>query len=47
MENKQFIDLARDQLNRVLGFFPRVDAKISVLLSVAVFLKVEMEKHSD
>jgi hypothetical protein len=27
MENKQVIDLARDQLNRVLGFFPRVDAK--------------------
>jgi hypothetical protein len=36
MENTQFIDLARDQLNRVLGFFPRVDAKISVLLSVAI-----------
>ena len=36
MENKQLIDLARDQLNRVLGFFPRVDAKISVLLSVAI-----------
>ncbi len=33
MENKQLTDLARDQLNRVLGFFPRVDAKISVLLS--------------
>jgi hypothetical protein len=36
MENKQIIDLARDQLNRVLGFFPRVDAKISVLLSVEI-----------
>jgi hypothetical protein len=36
MENKQLVDLARDQLNRVLGFFPRVDAKISVLLSVAI-----------
>lgn len=36
MENKHLIDLARDQLNRVLGFFPRVDAKISVLLSVAI-----------
>lgn len=36
MENKQLIDLARDQLNRVLGFFPRVDAKISVLLSIAI-----------
>jgi hypothetical protein len=36
MENKDLIDLARDQLNRILGFFPRVDAKISVLLSVAI-----------
>jgi hypothetical protein len=36
MENQQLIDLARDQLNRVLGFFSRVDAKISVLLSVNI-----------
>jgi hypothetical protein len=36
MENKELIDLARDQLNRVLGFFPRVDAKISVLFSVDI-----------
>lgn len=36
MENKELIDLARDQLNRVLGFFPRVDAKVSVLFSVDV-----------
>lgn len=36
MENKELIDLARDQLNRVLGFFPRVDAKVSVLFSVDI-----------
>jgi hypothetical protein len=36
MENQQLIDLARDQLSRVLGFFPRVDAKSSVLLSVNI-----------
>ncbi|MFY9619724.1 MAG: Pycsar system effector family protein [Pyrinomonadaceae bacterium] len=36
METERVIDLARDQLNRVLGFFPRVDAKISVLLSVDI-----------
>jgi hypothetical protein len=36
MYNKELIDLAKDQLNRALGFFPRVDAKISVLLSVDI-----------
>jgi hypothetical protein len=36
MDNKVLIDLAREQLNRVLGFFPRVDAKISVLLGVDI-----------
>lgn len=33
---QQLIDLTRDQLNRLLCFFPRVNAKISVLLSVAI-----------
>jgi hypothetical protein len=36
MDTKELIDLSRDQLNRVLGFFPRVDAKISVLLSIDI-----------
>lgn len=36
METDRLIELAKDQLNRVLGFFPRVDSKISVLLSVDV-----------
>lgn len=29
-------DAANDQLNRVLGFFPRVDAKASVILSINI-----------
>jgi uncharacterized membrane protein YhhN len=37
---QQLIDVTSDQLNRVLGFFPRVDAKISVLLSVAIAMLV-------
>jgi hypothetical protein len=36
MDNKQRIDLLKDQLNRLLGFFPRVDAKASVVLGVDV-----------
>lgn len=34
MEKRLVIDAAKDQLNRTLGFFPRVDAKASVLLAV-------------
>ena len=34
MEQRLLIDAAKDQLNRTLGFFPRVDAKASVLLAV-------------
>lgn len=34
MEHKTLLESARDQLERVLGFFPRVDAKASVLLAV-------------
>jgi hypothetical protein len=34
MDNKQLIDSGRDQFNRILGFFPRVDAKASVVLAV-------------
>lgn len=34
MTTQQRIDLAKDQLNRTLGFFPRLDAKHSVVLAV-------------
>lgn len=34
MDDKTLVDSARDQLNRILGFFPRVDAKASVVLAV-------------
>jgi hypothetical protein len=34
MEQRLLIDAAKDQLNRTLGFFARVDAKASVLLAV-------------
>lgn len=34
MENKELIQITQDQLNRVLGFFSRADAKASVLLAV-------------
>ena len=34
MEQGQIINASRDQLNRVLAFFPRVDAKMSVVLAV-------------
>jgi hypothetical protein len=34
MTNQQRLDLAKDQLNRTLGFFPRLDAKHSVVLAV-------------
>lgn len=36
MDTKHLIDLSKDQLNRVLSFFPRVDAKISVLFSLDI-----------
>jgi hypothetical protein len=38
MDNKQRIDVLKDQLNRVLGFFPRVDAKASFVLGVDLAL---------
>ena len=38
MDNKQRIDVLKDQLNRILGFFPRVDAKASVVLGVDLAL---------
>ncbi len=34
MNNLSSLDSARDQLNRTLTFFPRVDAKASVILGV-------------
>ena len=34
MDNQQCISAAQDQLNRTLGFFPRVDAKASVVFGV-------------
>jgi hypothetical protein len=34
MEQKLLLESSRDQLNRVLGFFPRVDSKASVVLAV-------------
>jgi Pycsar effector protein len=34
MDQKELLESARDQLDRVLGFFPRVDAKASVVLVV-------------
>lgn len=34
MDNAKLIDASKDQLARVLGFFPRVDAVSSVLLGV-------------
>jgi hypothetical protein len=34
MEEKHLLENARDQLDRVLGFFARVDAKASVVLAV-------------
>ena len=34
MDNNQLIDLSKDQLNRVLGFFPRVESITSVVLGV-------------
>lgn len=36
MENQKLIDTLKDQLNRTLGFFPRVESKFSVILSVDV-----------
>jgi len=34
MDETDLLTSARDQLNRVLGFFPRVDAKASVVLAI-------------
>src|ERR1700720_279621 len=34
MDNSRLIDASKDQLNRILGFFSRVDSKASVILSV-------------
>ena len=34
MEQRLLIDAAKDQLNRTLGFFARVDAKASVLYAI-------------
>jgi|ERR1700734_2149344 len=34
MEHHDLFEVASDQLDRVLGFFPRVDAKASVVLAV-------------
>lgn len=34
MDQRQLYDAANSQLDRVLGFFPRVDAKASVVLAV-------------
>lgn len=38
MNNKELIDTAKDTLSRVLGFFPRVDAMLSVLLALNLAL---------
>src|ERR1051326_4568405 len=34
MDNEQLLDIAKDQLDRVLSFFPRAEAKASVVLAV-------------
>jgi hypothetical protein len=34
MDQKTNIERAKDQFNRILGFFPRVEAKASVILAV-------------
>jgi hypothetical protein len=34
MEKKQLLELSQDQLNRSLGFFPRLDVQASILLAV-------------
>lgn len=34
MDNKELVENAQSQLDRILGFFPRVDGKGSVLLAV-------------
>src|SRR5437870_13905227 len=34
MDQRDLLGSARNQLDRVLGFFPRVDAKASVVLAV-------------
>lgn len=34
MDNDTLLNIAIDQLNRVIGFFPRVEAKASVVLAV-------------
>jgi len=38
MDTAQLKDIAAEQLDRVLGFFPRVDAKASVVLGVDITL---------
>ena len=34
MEHKELLSTAKDELDRILGFFSRVDAKASVILAV-------------
>lgn len=36
MDDKQLVDASRDQLNRILGFFPRVEAKSSLVFGIDV-----------
>jgi uncharacterized membrane protein len=36
MTNKELTDIAKDNLSRVLGFFPRVDAVASIVLAIDI-----------
>lgn len=45
MDQKELLDTAQDQLDRVLGFFPRVDAKASVVLAVNTGMLAFLATH--
>jgi hypothetical protein len=45
MDEKHLLENARDQLDRVLGFFPRVDAKASVVLAVNTGMLAFLVSH--
>lgn len=36
MDNKQLIELSKDGLERILGFFPRVDTVSSIILATDI-----------
>ena len=47
MTTEQRIDLAKDQLDRVLGFFGRVDSKASVVLAIDTGMLAYLVAHAD